>query len=173
MNTPQVYRMPRGYKGDTYFSPEFRKVDEVDDVLTIGMLGIGDEYIIKDYIAGDDFTDVGATENKTGVIFIASGTTPAIWTEGSSVVKISNTTLVGASIVVSVYRKSAVIYTFKSVDGGVVVIDAAKGSFKIADTVLTFSGELTYDIEVTLASGVIKTYLKGSWTILNDTPPNC
>lgn len=173
MNVPQVYKMPRGYRGDTYLSPEFRKVNEIDDPLTIGMLEIGEEYLIKDYKVGDDFTDVGASENKTGIIFTATGTTPAIWTEATSIVKIENIDLTGASIVMSVYRKNILIYTFTTVDTSVVIVDALKGIFKLADTVLTFYGDVTYDIQVTLASGIVKTYLKGSWTILNDIPQNC
>jgi hypothetical protein len=51
-----------------------------DTVLTSGTLIIGATYIISGYIVGDDFTNVGAASNANGVIFVATGTTPTIWT---------------------------------------------------------------------------------------------
>lgn len=51
---------------------------------TSGTLTIGKVYHIYDYNSGDDFTNVGATSNVTGEIFTATGTTPATWTNGSS-----------------------------------------------------------------------------------------
>lgn len=173
MNVPQVYRMPKGYKGDTYISPEFRKVNEILPSLTTGLLEVGEEYLIRDYKAGDDFTNLGATKNETGKIFVASGDTPTTWTEGTVLVKIQNISLAGATIVVSVYKKSEVIFTFTTADGSVEIVDSAKGIFKFADTILDFWGELFYDIQVTLSSGIVKTYFKGSWTVMNDVPQTC
>jgi hypothetical protein len=51
---------------------------------TSGLLTIGKVYHIYDYQAGDDFTNVGAALNQTGQVFTATGTTPATWTNGSS-----------------------------------------------------------------------------------------
>ncbi len=54
---------------------------------TSGTLDIGYRYLINNYVSGDDFTNVGAPSNATGVEFVASGTTPAVWTNGSSLKK--------------------------------------------------------------------------------------
>lgn len=49
-----------------------------------GLLIIGQKYAITNYIATDDFTNVGASSNVTGEIFTATGTTPTDWTNGST-----------------------------------------------------------------------------------------
>lgn len=51
---------------------------------TSGTLEIGVSYKIDTFNEGDDFTNVGASSNAAGVSFIATGTTPAVWTEESS-----------------------------------------------------------------------------------------
>jgi len=53
-------------------------------VLTSGLLTIGDKYKITDYKSDDDFTNVGASSNETGVVFTATGTTPTKWASSSS-----------------------------------------------------------------------------------------
>ncbi len=60
--------------------------------LTSGTLTIGEQYQITNYTAGDSFTNVGAASNATGVTFVATGTTPAVWTHGSSVQPVSTLT---------------------------------------------------------------------------------
>jgi hypothetical protein len=50
---------------------------------TSGVLFIGALYTITTYNAGDDFTNVGAASNASGVSFVATGTTPTTWTNGS------------------------------------------------------------------------------------------
>ena len=66
---------------------------------------IGRTYTIASYVAGDNFTNIGATQNATGSVFIATGATPSTWvdngknttsilyTPGSPVVKILENTL--------------------------------------------------------------------------------
>ena len=46
-------------------------------------LVIGRSYLISEYQSGDDFTNVGAPSNATDVWFVATGTTPNNWTNGS------------------------------------------------------------------------------------------
>lgn len=50
---------------------------------TSGSLIIGVTYVINSHNIGDDFTNVGASSNADGVRFIATGTTPAVWTNSS------------------------------------------------------------------------------------------
>jgi len=54
-------------------------------IFTEAPLRIGERYTITGYEDGDDFTNVGATNNNDGVVFIATGTTPAVWTNGSEI----------------------------------------------------------------------------------------
>lgn len=49
---------------------------------TSGSLTIGRIYEIITYASGDDFTNVGGA-NASGSVFVATGTDPAVWTNGS------------------------------------------------------------------------------------------
>jgi len=57
---------------------------------TSGTLTSAKYYLISDFVAGDVFTNVGASANETGVIFTASGTTPTAWTNGSTLVEVTS-----------------------------------------------------------------------------------
>ena len=50
--------------------------------LTSGLLVATTDYKIITYVAGDDFTNIGGT-NETGNEFEATGTTPTTWTNSS------------------------------------------------------------------------------------------
>jgi hypothetical protein len=60
---------------------------------TSGTLTVGKRYTITTFVAGDDFTNVGAASNATGIIFIATGTTPTNWTHSSTVSEAATVTL--------------------------------------------------------------------------------
>lgn len=62
---------------------------------TSGSLTVGQKYIILDFNAGDDFTNVGAASNATGVIFTATGTTPTTYTNGSTLSEATDMTFLG------------------------------------------------------------------------------
>lgn len=51
---------------------------------TSGSLVIGIRYRITTFVAGDDFTNVGSASNASGVEFIATGTTPTVWANSST-----------------------------------------------------------------------------------------
>jgi hypothetical protein len=53
-----------------------------------GSLSSTTKYKIIEYKSGDDFTNVGASSNATGQQFVASGTTPTTWTNGSRLVAV-------------------------------------------------------------------------------------
>ena len=67
--------------------------DETIIIRGVGPLAVGQIYEITEYIADDDFTNVGAASNATGVIFTASGTTPTTWTNFSKLAPRWNDTL--------------------------------------------------------------------------------
>ena len=54
--------------------------------------------------------------------------------------------------------------------GGLVISDAANGRIEIQsiNTVNLAAGGYWYDIEITLASGIVKTYIFGAWQILEE-----
>lgn len=52
---------------------------------------VGQTYTIDNYISGDDFTNVGASSNQTGLKFIATGITASTWT-GNSIVSYNSGT---------------------------------------------------------------------------------
>jgi len=56
-----------------------------DDPQTIsaGALVVGVTYEITNYQSGDDFTNIGAPLNETGIKFVATGTSPNVWTNNS------------------------------------------------------------------------------------------
>lgn len=58
--------------------------DRASSILSVGPLVVGHYYIIETFGAGDDFTNVGAASNANGIEFIATGTTPATWSNGTT-----------------------------------------------------------------------------------------
>lgn len=54
------------------------------ETATSGTLIVGVTYTITTFAAGDNFSNVGATANATGTQFVATGTTPTTWTNGST-----------------------------------------------------------------------------------------
>ena len=65
---------------NTYANPS--APNDATNTLTSGSLVIDTTYRIVLYVIGDDFTNVGGS-NITGAVFVATGTTPTVWTNGS------------------------------------------------------------------------------------------
>ncbi len=59
-------------------------MNAVNDGQTSGTLTVGVSYTIGAFVSGDNFTNVGASSNATGVTFTATGTTPTTWTHAST-----------------------------------------------------------------------------------------
>ena len=57
-------------------------------VSTSGVLVVGTLYQITSFVAGDNFSNVGAPSNTTGAFFYATGTTPTTWSNGSTLTAI-------------------------------------------------------------------------------------
>ena len=79
--------------GDSQYLNFYDENLNIDTVLagtvtTSGSLVIGNVYVIDVFVTGDNFTNVAnvlsGTVNVSGCIFIATGTTPTTWTNGSS-----------------------------------------------------------------------------------------
>ena len=56
---------------------------------TSGTLVIGGIYKITTFVAGDNFSNVGASANATGNVFVATATTPTTWSNGSTLTAIA------------------------------------------------------------------------------------
>ncbi|CAN5459252.1 hypothetical protein BH20VER3_BH20VER3_00580 [soil metagenome] len=80
--------MPGDRSKIDYAKGYFRRTYTVSPALTSGLLVAGKNYQILRFIAGDDFSNVGAPANAAGTVFIATGTTPATWSNGSRVAEI-------------------------------------------------------------------------------------
>jgi len=66
--TPQI---------NTYANPT--APPDLTNTQTSGTLSVGTSYTIILYVTGDDFANVGGA-NRTGAVFVATGTTPTAWT---------------------------------------------------------------------------------------------
>jgi hypothetical protein len=77
---------------------DINDVETVGIPLTSGLLVIGLIYQIVTYVAGDDFINVGAASNAATVQFIATGTTPTNWTNGSTLQQITKVAIPAAEI---------------------------------------------------------------------------
>lgn len=80
--------------------------------------------------------------------------------------------LTGATIHMQL-RKAAggpVFLNFTSVGSeGITITDAAAGKFKINSVIINLEANVyLYDIEITFASGEVRTWISGQFTILND-----
>jgi hypothetical protein len=70
------------------------EVSDISNGKSLGFAGygpsgvVGKKYRITSFQAGDDFTNVGAATNATGVEFVATGTTPTTWSNSSGVLQI-------------------------------------------------------------------------------------
>ena len=69
--TPQI---------NTYANPI--STPDTTNTQNSGTLLVGTSYQIIVYVTEDDFTNVGGT-NSAGIIFVATGTTPTVWTNQS------------------------------------------------------------------------------------------
>lgn len=56
---------------------------------TSGTLVDGAVYEITTFVSGDDFTNLGAHNNESGQVFMATGTTPTTYTNGSTLTRLS------------------------------------------------------------------------------------
>lgn len=166
---PSTYNLQIAYRNDTWIAPEF-KLTNMISTSTSGELVESSEYAIVKYRAGDDFENVGA-ENLSGSIFTASATTPTIWTKKSTVALVERVNLTAATIRLQVYDGTDIIITLTNLSG-ILVTDATNGEFEIINYIPTTAGRFKYDLQVTFASGVVSTYLRGDWVVIADITQN-
>ena len=97
-----------------------------------GSLVNGTRYRILEYISSDDFTNVGASSNATGIEFTATGTTPTTWSHSSI--------LVGGDIKITDFELTQKLGSSNVSDSGDA---AAGGAVKVAQTFSEWSGKFS------------------------------
>jgi len=106
-----------------------------------GTLTIGVTYEITDYVAGDDFTNVGAPSNENGVKFVATGTDPTNYSNGSELFY-----NLGAPVVTVLENTIGNIwFTYSNV--GRYLINNSSGLFTSQKTFSTFTNSNNGDVE--------------------------
>jgi hypothetical protein len=60
-------------------------------------------------------------------------------------------------------------FTLSTTDNTIVITNAAQGTFTIPPILVDIPfGKYLYDIQITFANGVVKTYVEGTWEIVAD-----
>lgn len=88
--------------------------------LTFGTVTSAKYYYIASYVSGDDFTNIGALANATGVYFLATNTTPNVWTHASALQEAS--ALVPYNVSASALQTALNNTAFATAAGGTTVI---------------------------------------------------
>jgi hypothetical protein len=108
------------------------------------------EYTIAPHVSGDSW-------NGIDLITISINSAPP------------DEELVSAKIQFRKSSMGSVFLTLDSADGSVVIEDAALWQMSVPSQIVSLSPDDYYwDLQTTDASGSIKTYVKGTWTILGD-----
>ena len=94
---------------------------------TSGLLEVGKTYNIESLVAGDDFANVGYTADNTP--FIATGTTPTVWSNSTEVVNITDS----APVATVLENSLPLAPTYSYVSGGNFIASAI-GAFPLGKT---------------------------------------
>ena len=135
-------------------------LSETGYAATSGLLIAGQTYYIANYVAGDDFTNVGGT-NVTGNTFVASGTTPTAWTNSSILVSVG----ISAPAVTLLTNglSGAIVWTYSAVG---TYIGTLSGAFTENKTVFSYpplGDDKAVTVEWTSANVItVKTYETGA-----------
>ncbi|MFA7709561.1 MAG: hypothetical protein WCY30_00480 [Candidatus Neomarinimicrobiota bacterium] len=157
VNVQQATQSGKEYRGSIDYAGAVLFKRRVYEAQMSGLLVIGQEYLVDEYIAGDDFTNVGGV-NVSGSRFVAAGTTPTDWSHASTLRQLGDTVIV-ASIpsksVTTVEDRNAVVgnwmYGMTSYDsfnnetetiGWQTLVNGESGWFiTVADTTAPLSAE--------------------------------
>jgi hypothetical protein len=121
------FRLPKKFNWELASQPIIKKY--VADLFqqttssTSGLLVVGTQYIINTVEVGDNFTNVGYI--GAGVPFIATGTTPTTWTNGTIVVDYKLSTPVATVLA----NNTEVAFSYEYIDAGVYYVTSSKPIF--------------------------------------------
>lgn len=129
--------------------------------LIAGTVTNGKRYKIVNYVAGDNFTNIGAASNATGVVFTASGTTPTTWTNFSSLQEA--TTNLGYAPTYGQIQTALDACAWVTSEGGITVTGSSGFfyfTFTVASTRAQMSGDTTNLAPLSIAD--FSTLIEGS-----------
>lgn len=114
----------------------------------VGPLVVNQIYEITDYVSDDNFTNVGASSNATGVIFTATGTTPTHWAHFSTLAPRWNGTLnaVVTAIIGAIPEITTVDTTYARVSSPNVLytLTSERLAINVASDIAAFYSHLIY-----------------------------
>lgn len=110
--------MPSDRGNINYAKSVLRRLYAAAASISAGPLEVGKFYQIIDGKSGDSFLDVGASCDHDGIVFKATGTTPAAWAHGSRVLEIKLADLKAYSLQVFPKATSPVTITRTGFEGG-------------------------------------------------------
>lgn len=106
-------------------------------------------YNFPDAVRGDSYSDVLFEVKPNNVAADITGATIRMWL-------IDNKNISSKA-------------EYDTTNGKIVITDAPAGKFKIVfGKMLLAPGVYSYDLEIEFANGIVKTWVKGSLTVLND-----
>lgn len=124
------------------------------EIVTAGhIFEIGNTYLVQTLNVGDDFTNIGhVSENSP---FIATGTTPTAWTNGSIVYKLN----VKRNDFQNTFSAGDIKINFSADSGGDI------GRYIISSDVITFSYDKTFVIGAILGSSITRSSAGATYSI--------
>ena len=157
------------YDCPTFETQAFRKLImpcdakfNLRDVVKSGTLLIGKEYMIYNYVSGDNFTNVGGT-NTSGTIFVATATTPTNWTNGSIIAEMCNMNQWLPGMKLSDFFLSILnmfnLVIIEDVEDKALIHIVNRGDF-FSNSVIDWSDKLITEepLKITLANKILPTY---------------
>lgn len=114
-------------------------------LLTSGTVTTAKRYRIKTFVTGDDFTNIGAASNATGVVFTASGATPTTWTNGSTLIELTLTDCTFEEAAATVETKLNAMASITAAGGVTVIKSNRLYTIKFDDD--GNRAEFEYDVE--------------------------
>lgn len=90
---------------------------------TSGSLVVGVEYIINTLQPGDNFTNVGFV--STGSTFVATSTTPTVWTHSTEVINVKDSSPVATEL----FNNSGISFTYEYYGEGVYAVTSSQPIF--------------------------------------------
>ena len=107
------------------------------------------KYNFPDAKRGDTYNDVSFTINVNGIAQDLTGASIKMW-------------LVNAN-------QQAPAADYNTINGRLIITNATAGVFKTSiGIVLLTVAQYYYDIQITFANGVVKTWIEGTFTVIND-----
>lgn len=107
--------------GDKFIKQYVADLYQSSNIATSGVLTIGKTYTIFNLLTGDDFSNVGYA--SLGVPFVATGTTPTVWINGTAIYSDMVITATELINTIDVYFK------YEYINPGVYIVTASKPIF--------------------------------------------